>query len=557
MSNHALRTALAAVLSLALSESAAADVWINEIHYDNTGTDTGEAVEIAGAAGTSLAGWSLLLYNGADGKVYASHGLSGSLPATCGAFGVVTVNTPDIQNGSPDGLALVDGAGKLVQFLSYEGRIRGKDGAARNVQSQDIGVQETVDTPIGYSLQLAGTGSGYADFVWTSPFAASFGQCNADQTFPGMDQPPAVASTSPANGASNVPASASIGIVFSEPVTVLTDWASIDCDASGNHGYSVSGGPTSFILQPTVAFDSLESCAVRVLADRVFDNDGNPDPMLADHVFAFGTEVVSTDYYAGVDARSPTMLRVTLHETIDDHQRYPYTSTATDTWDILEFADEDPLASGRILDVYKNASYAKAGGGNTEYNREHTWPKSYGFPTDGSANYPYTDTHMLFLADASYNSSRSNKPYADCTGTCTEKVTLSNGGVGGGSGVFPGFSNWANSTFWQTWSDRKGDVARAVLYMDVRYEGGTHGVTGAAEPDLILTDDPGLIATTGSNASLAYMGLLADVLRWHAEDPVDEKERLRNEAVFSFQGNRNPFIDHPEWVTCLYQNQCP
>lgn len=557
MQNHALQAALAAILGLGLSTSASADVWINEIHYDNTGTDTGEAVEVAGAAGTSLAGWSIQLYNGADGLVYASYSLSGSIPATCGAFGVVAVNTPAIQNGSPDGLALVDATGKLVQFLSYEGSLRAKGGPAKNLRSTDIGVQETADTPLGESLQLAGSGTVAADFVWTAPFAATFGQCNADQTFPGMDQPPAVASTSPADGASNVPAGSGIGIVFSEPVAPLIDWAAITCDASGAHGYSVAGGPTSFTLQPTVAFGSLETCTVRVLADRVFDTDGNPDPMLADHVFSFGTETISNDYYAGVNASSPTMLRITLHETIDDHQRYPYTATTTDTWDILEFADEDPLNASRILDVYKNASYAKAGGGNTEYNREHTWPKSYGFPTDGSTNYPYTDTHMLFLSDSSYNSSRSNKPYANCTGTCTEHVTLSNGGVGGGSGVFPGFSNWANSTFWQTWSDRKGDVARAVLYMDVRYEGGTHSITGAAEPDLILTDNPALIATTGSNASIAYMGLLSEVLRWHAEDPVNEKERLRNESVFSFQGNRNPFIDHPEWVACLFQNVCP
>lgn len=557
MRNHALHAALAAACGLGLAAPVAAEVWINEIHYDNTGTDTGEAVEIAGPAGTSLAGWAIKLYNGADGTVYATYGLSGSIPATCGTFGVVSVSTPSIQNGSPDGLALVDGTGKLVKFLSYEGRFRGKNGPARNVQSTDIGVQETTDTPVGQSLQLAGSGTAFADFVWTAPFLATFGQCNADQTFPGMDQPPAVASTAPANGASNVPVGSAIGIVFSEPVAPLNDWATIVCDASGAHGYTVAGGPTSFTLQPTVAFGSLETCTVRVLANRVFDADGNPDPMLADHVFSFGTETVSNGYYAGVNASSPTMLRITLHETIDDHQRYPYTATTTDTWDILEFADQDPLNAGRILDVYKNASYAKAGGGNTEYNREHTWPKSYGFPTDGSTNYPYTDTHMLFLSDSSYNSSRSNKPYANCTGTCTEHVTLSNGGVGGGSGVFPGFSNWANSTFWQTWSDRKGDVARAVLYMDVRYEGGTHGITGAAEPDLILTDDPGLIATTGSNTSIAYMGLLSEVLRWHAEDPVDEKERLRNEAVFSFQGNRNPFIDHPEWVACLFQNQCP
>ena len=92
--------------------------------------------------------------------------------------------------------------------------------------------------------------------------------------------------------------------------------------------------------------------------------------------------------------------------------------------------------------------------------------------------------------------------------------------------------------------------------MDVRYEGGKHGVTAAAEPDLRLTDNISLITTTSGNASIAYMGLLSVLLQWHAQDPVTEAERLRNDAIYSYQGNRNPFIDHPEWVACVYQNVC-
>lgn len=164
---------------------------------------------------------------------------------------------------------------------------------------------------------------------------------------------------------------------------------------------------------------------------------------------------------------------------------------------------------------------------------------------------------MLFLSDSGYNSSRGNKPYASCLTNCVERTTVANAGAGGGSGVFPGNSNWYDTVNWQTWAGRKGDVARALLYMDVRYEGGRHGVTGVAEPDLILTDDPGLIKSSSSNLNVAYMGRLADLLRWHEEDPVDEKEILRNEAVYSYQGNRNPFIDRPEWVACVFKGICP
>jgi len=263
-------------------------------------------------------------------------------------------------------------------------------------------------------------------------------------------------------------------------------------------------------------------------------------------------------YYDSVDTTNAATLRATLHAVIDDHQRFPYTSTGTDTWDILEAADEDPNNPGRILDVYKNASYAKVGGGNPNYQREHSWPNSYGFPDDGGSNYPYTDCHHLFLCDGVYNSTRSNKPFKNCDSACDELTTQVNDGAGGGSGTYPGNSNWTSGFgtpgTWETWGGRRGDVARALLYMDVRYEGGTHGFTGAAEPDLILTDDQGLIAasSTGSNESVAYMGLLTVLLQWAEEDPVDQKERDRNDAIFSHQNNRNPFVDHPEWIDIVW-----
>jgi endonuclease I len=265
-------------------------------------------------------------------------------------------------------------------------------------------------------------------------------------------------------------------------------------------------------------------------------------------------------YYDSVDSTSPATLRATLHPVIDDHTRFPYTSSATDTWDILELADEDPGDSTSILDVYKNASYVKVGGGTGPYNREHTWPNSYGFPDDGSTNYPYTDCHALFLSDSSYNSSRGNTLYRYCTSGCTERPTEVNNGQGGGMVVYPGNSNWrigsGSTGTWETWVRRRGDVARALFYLDIRYEGGMHGITLAPEPDLILTDNASLIQTSGSNASVAYMGLLTDLLAWHYQDPVSADEVRRNNVVAGFQGNRNPYVDHPEWVGCLFLGLC-
>lgn len=263
------------------------------------------------------------------------------------------------------------------------------------------------------------------------------------------------------------------------------------------------------------------------------------------------------DYYATVDPSTRDNLRRTLHELIDDHKRFPYSSTATDTWDVLEEADQDPGNPNNILDLYRNTSIPKQGGGNTFYNREHSWPKSYGFPDDEASNHPYTDCHMLFLSNSGYNSSRSNKPYGTVTGSASEKPTEENSGQGGGNGAYPGNSNWTENVTelgsWETWRGRRGDVARALLYMDVRYEGGQHQ-NGSAEPDLILTNDLSLIRAshTGNNEPRAYMGYLSVLLEWHAQDPVDDKERRRNGVVQRHQGNRNPFIDHPEWVGYLY-----
>ena len=115
-------------------------------------------------------------------------------------------------------------------------------------------------------------------------------------------------------------------------------------------------------------------------------------------------------YYNGVDTSSAAALRASLHALIDDHTRIPYTSSATDTWDVLELAQQDPQNAARILDVYRNRSFVKVGGGNTNYEREHVWPKSYGFPDDDGMNMPYTDCHMLWLCDGGYNSARSNLP---------------------------------------------------------------------------------------------------------------------------------------------------
>jgi hypothetical protein len=155
--------------------------WINELHYDNAGSDADEGFEIAGPAGLDLMGWEVQTYNGNGGALTTSLPLSGVLPDDGSGFGFVWFALPGVQNGSPDGLALVDPGGSLVEFLSYEGTFVAVAGAANGVLSSDIGVAESGTTPIGFSLQRIGNGSAAGDFSWAEPAAHTRGSVNGGQ----------------------------------------------------------------------------------------------------------------------------------------------------------------------------------------------------------------------------------------------------------------------------------------------------------------------------------------------------------------------------------------
>jgi len=160
------------------------NVFINEIHYDNSGADQGEFIELIGSTGINLSGWSLHFYNGSNGEEYKAHTFTDwQLNDTINGFGFAGVNITGIQNGSPDGIVLADAQDNIIQFLSYEGSFTASSGLAAGLLSTDIGVIEASNTPVGFSLQLAGQGSEYQDFFWTAPQKNTFGKVNFDQSF--------------------------------------------------------------------------------------------------------------------------------------------------------------------------------------------------------------------------------------------------------------------------------------------------------------------------------------------------------------------------------------
>ena len=166
---------------------------------------------------------------------------------------------------------------------------------------------------------------------------------------------------------------------------------------------------------------------------------------------------------------------------------------------------------------------------NNFWNREHVWPKSHGdFDAGDPFEVPaYTDAHNLKPVDHSMNTLRGEKDFE-------------NGGdvVFNGSSLTDCFST--NSTF-EPRNEVKGDIARMIFYMDLRYEG------GSGEPNLVVVE--GL--TTYPNPQI---GSLSTLLEWHEQDPPDAFEKRRNDVIFKWQGNRNPFIDYPEFVNYLYND---
>lgn len=260
-----VRPALAAPSSFA---NPSTTIFINEIHYDNTGTDASESIEIAGPAGTDLTGWSIVLYNGSGGAVYDTDALSGIIPNQQGGYGTVVLSYPanGIQNGAPDGIALVNGS-TLVQFLSYEGAFTGVGGAADGILSTDIVVLEGGSGAVGNSLQLTGSGSTYGDFTWAAEQANTFGNPNTGQTFV-----PASGPTNPSGSGSATPSTAAPGdpTLLEVTVTPGTNPAStgltVVCDLS-----SIGGSATQAFL----------------------DDGLNGDAAAGDNIFSFAATVDS------------------------------------------------------------------------------------------------------------------------------------------------------------------------------------------------------------------------------------------------------------------------
>ena len=184
MIRNVLTNVSAIAMLTTLATAGPSDVWLNEIHYDNSGSDLNELIEISIGSAIIPSSVTVSLYNGSNGTVYNDlNAVSDmALGQEQGGMRLYWVILPSngLQNGSPDGVA-IDVAGTVMQFLSYEGTMTATNGPAAGMTSVDIGVAESSATDSLSSLGLMGVGSSYDDFTWTTFSVNSAGQINYKQ----------------------------------------------------------------------------------------------------------------------------------------------------------------------------------------------------------------------------------------------------------------------------------------------------------------------------------------------------------------------------------------
>lgn len=228
------------------------------------------------------------------------------------------------------------------------------------------------------------------------------------------------------------------------------------------------------------------------------------------------------EYYSLMEGHFDSTFKATLHSIIKNHTKLSYSQV----WTALSSIDEADSTNIRCLYTDMLIPKSERDQGTTSptpiWNREHSWPNSHGFSSKDYA--AYTDLHHLFASEKSINATRGNKDWGNVS-----------------SGSSDSYGNKWNSSYFEIRDEMKGDIARAMFYLVVRYD-------DPSELDLELVDG----TTSTSSNKTGKLGSLSVLLEWHEQDPVSQREIDRNNAIYEWQGNRNPFVDYPEWVDFLY-----
>lgn len=254
-------------------------------------------------------------------------------------------------------------------------------------------------------------------------------------------------------------------------------------------------------------------------------------------MFSFGFAQAPASYYNGTEGLTGATLKTKLSQIITNgHQDKGY------NWTVFSSSDRDVYYENdnSVLDIYSenpsgtdpyNYTIVANQCGNYSgeascYNREHTIPKS----TFNDATPMHNDYHHLLPTDGYVNGKRSNWPYGE-VGTIS---WISQNGSKLGSSKLNGY----NGTVFEPIDEFKGDIARIYFYFATRYQSRIQGF------NYDMYD--------GSTYKVFAEPFLSMLLKWNQQDPVSQKEISRNNAVANYQGNRNPYVDHPEWVTDIW-----
>ncbi len=255
---------------------------------------------------------------------------------------------------------------------------------------------------------------------------------------------------------------------------------------------------------------------------------------------------IPSGYYNNAEGLSGYTLKTALHNIIKNHNDrgydalyYGYETTDSDQYyendgSVLDMYSENPNGSDPYNYTHGNNQCGNYSSESDCYNREHLFPQGF-----FNKNRPMrSDIHHVVPSDGKVNGMRGNLPFGE---TSTPTWTSQNGSKKG-SCSYPGY----NGTVFEPIDEFKGDIARALLYFVTRYENKLNNFNPNA------SNNP-LDGSSDQAFEQWYVNLLID---WHQQDPVSQREIDRNNAAYNFQGNRNPFIDHPEWVECIWLNNC-
>lgn len=240
-------------------------------------------------------------------------------------------------------------------------------------------------------------------------------------------------------------------------------------------------------------------------------------------------------YYNAAEGKSQAALKTALYTIIKSHVALEYYSSSTS----FRSTDWHPATStypnGYFWDMYSSTKRVSWSG----MNREHNMPKSwFGIASGAENSAPIgCDLHNLYPSDAAANSAKSNYPL----GIVGANPTYNNGVVKVGKSSFPGYSG----TVFEPANEYKGDFARDYMYMVTCYEDYANVWQSIGTSSMLQRNTYPVFNSYSVNL----------LLKWNTDDPVSEKEIIRNNAVYQLQNNRNPFIDHPELAEFLWGNR--